>query len=89
MTHPPAGPSTPPPPPGPKADHPRTIAEAAAEIGIGYHKLRKLVAGNAVPFKRFGRSVRFYDADIAAVKAQFQVTPSAAVVPISRGRRVA
>lgn len=71
-------------------DYPRTIKEAAAEIGIGYHKLRKLVAGNAVPCKKFGRSVRFFDADIAAIKEQFQVTPRpVSVVPIARGRRAA
>lgn len=90
MTHPPSGPSTPPPPPGPKADHPRTIAEAAAEIGIGYHKLRKLVAGRAVQCVPFGRSVRFYDADIAAIKEQFRVTPRPAqVVPFARKGRAA
>lgn len=84
---PPSGPSNPPKVPD---DHPRTIAEAAAEIGIGYHKLRKLVAGNEVPFKRFGRSVRFYDADIAAIKEQFQVTPRpVSVVSIRRAGRAA
>lgn len=68
-------------------DYPRTIAEAAAELGVGYHKLRKLVAGNAVPFKRIGRTVRFYNADIAAIKEQFQVTPRVSpVVPIARGK---
>jgi excisionase family DNA binding protein len=67
-------------------DHPRTIAEAAAEIGIGYHKLRKLVAGNACSFKRIGRTVRFYNDDIAATKEQFQVTPRPAPV-VSIGRR--
>ena len=71
-------------------DHPRTIAEAAAEIGIGYHKLRKLVAGRAIQCVIVGRTVRFYDADIAAAKEQFRVTPRPAqVVQIAQGRRVA
>lgn len=72
------------------SDHPRTIAEAAAEIGIGYHKLRKLVAGRAVQCVVVGRTVRFFDADIAAAKAQFRVTPkSAQVVAIGRRGRAA
>lgn len=71
-------------------DRPRTIAEAATEIGIGYGTLRKLVAGRAVQCVVIGRTVRFFDADIAAAKEQFRETPKPAqVVPIGRGRRVA
>lgn len=80
MTHPPSGPQTPPPPPGPK-DHARTIAEAAAELGIGYHKFRKLVAGHAVPCFRVGRSVKFFDRHIEAIKQQFDDAPKS-----TRGR---
>jgi hypothetical protein len=88
---PPPAPKTPPPPPGPKTvDQPRTIKQAAAELGIGYHKFRKLVAGHAVPCFRVGRSVKFFDRHIEAIKQQFEDAPKAApVVSITRGRRVA
>lgn len=74
-------------------DRPRTIAQAATELGIGYHKLRKLVAGHAVPCVRVGRTVRFYDQEIADIKAIFRDAPAApkpaTVVPIRRRRAAA
>lgn len=85
---PPSGPSNP--PKVPTEDHPRTIKQAAAEIGIGYHKLRKLVAGRAVQCVVIGRTVRFFDADIAAAKEQFRETPRpTSVVPFARKGRAA
>lgn len=89
MTHPPSGPSTPSPPPGPK-DQPRTMAEAAAELGVSHCWLKRKVAARAVPFFRPGRNVVFFDRHIEAIKQQYEVAPKAAPVPrIARGRRVA
>lgn len=83
----PAGPPQEPKPPTgpthPGRDYPRTIAQAAAEIGVGYHKLRKLVAAHGVQCVRNGRTVRFFDEDIAAAKEQFRDRPRN-VVPFAR-----
>ncbi len=57
---------------------------------MGADWLKKQVQARAVPFCHFGRSIRFFDDDIAAIKAQHREVPRASVAPvrpITSGRR--
>lgn len=70
--------------------NPRTVAEAAAELGVSVSWLKKAVAARTVPHRRYGRTVRFEPEDIEAIRADARRVPKTAPVPvIARGRRVA
>ncbi len=58
------------------------MAECAAEIGMSVAWVRKQVTARAIPFHEFGRSVRFFDDDMAEIKAARRVVPRPAVTPV-------
>lgn len=49
MTHPPAGPSTPPPPPGPKHNDLMTVPQVAAKVGCHRSHVYELIAAGEFP----------------------------------------
>lgn len=47
----------------------RTYEEAAAELNLPKSWLQKKAQAHLIPHTRYGRHVRFTDADIAAIRA--------------------
>lgn len=61
-----------------------TTAEAAARLKMGTSTLKALAQARAVPCRRFGRLVRFSDADLAAIIAAAEDRPQTSPI---RSRR--
>lgn len=65
----------------------RTYQEAAAELNISQSWLENRVQARQIPHRRYGRAVRFTDADIDAIRAMHQEAPINAAPVLSLARR--
>jgi excisionase family DNA binding protein len=57
----------------------RTYEQAAEELSVSVGWLKAKAQARQIAHHRYGRRVRFTDADLAAIRAQFAVTPLAPV----------
>lgn len=53
----------------------RTYEQAAEELNISVAWLKKQVQARLIPHCRYGRSVRFTDADLSAIRTKFHEAP--------------
>lgn len=53
----------------------RTYEQAAEELNVSVAFLKKNAQARLIPHQRYGRAVRFTDADLLAIRAQFHEAP--------------